>query len=91
MSPGHLYYTAVGHGAQGTGSLSEEKIHLSQPHAFGHYHYKANRNKVIHELWAVSSSVLSPLPLEVGEAGPQELLLELMVGFFFIFYKSKND
>lgn len=37
------------------------------------------------------SILLSPLPLEVGEAGPQELLLELMVGFFSLFYKSKND
>lgn len=26
------------------------------------------------------STLLSPLPLEGGEAGPQELLLELMVG-----------
>lgn len=79
-SPGHWLFIK-----------SEEKIYLSQPHSFGHYHYKANRNKVIHELWAVSPSVLSPLPLEVGEAGPQELLLELMVSFFFLFYKSKND
>lgn len=48
-SPGHWLFIK-----------SEEKIHLSQPHSFGHYHYKANRNKVIHELWAVSPS-FSPL------------------------------
>lgn len=62
---------------------SKKKIHLSQPHSFGHYHYKANRNKVIHKLWAVCS-ILSPLPPEVGGAGPQELLLELM-GVSFVF------
>lgn len=35
------------------------------------------------------SILLSPLPLEVGEAGPQELLLELMVGFFFFSTKAR--
>lgn len=52
----------------------KKKKRLSQPHSFGHYHYKANRNKVSHELWAVCS-VLSPLPPEAGEASPQEMLL----------------
>lgn len=63
-SPGHWLFI----------KSKEKKIHLSQPYSFGHYHYKANRNKVIHKLWAVCSG-LSPLPPEGGGAGPQELLL----------------
>lgn len=76
-SPGHWFFIK-----------SKEKIHLSQPYSFGHYHYKANRNKVIHKLWAVCSR-LSPLPPEVGGTGPQELLL--LEDFICTFYKSKND
>lgn len=67
---------------------SKEKNTPRQPHSFGHYHYKANRNKVIHKLWAVCS-VLSPLPPEVGRAGPQELLLELLGGSFVFSTKAR--
>lgn len=31
-------------------NLKKKKIHLSQPHSFGRYHYKTNRNKVIRKL-----------------------------------------
>lgn len=80
-SPGHWLFIR-----------SEEKIHLSQPQPLVIIITKQTETKLFMNCGqSVRLSVLSPLPLEVGEAGPRELLLELMVGFFFTFYKSKND